>query len=160
MSKLSELLRREIWSERTAKIASVGFLLLALSGFGWVWLYWNWVTPLERYTAKTALREIQELRDPQIVKSATYSNLIAEARQEVGKCNSRAILPTDRSVAWDLHTDLEATVTAEQLQQSPDEYAEALVAVGQNKQKVIAFQEWLGRSTEERIEKNLGIKKN
>jgi hypothetical protein len=95
MSRLTELLHKEIWTKRTFRIIA----LVALS-FGCIALLWaGWTTPKEKRLARVAIEKADLIEDPESLSQAEFDVKYADAMKAAANAKDSAITLQDQTVA-------------------------------------------------------------
>jgi hypothetical protein len=95
MSRLSELLHKEIWTKRTSRIIA----LVALS-FCCIALLWaGWTTPKEKRLARVAIEKADLIKDPESLSQAEFDVKFSDAKRAAANAKDSAITLQDQKVA-------------------------------------------------------------
>jgi len=161
MGKLSEQLRREIWSKRTTRIIWIVLLFLLLAGYGCQLLYKYWVTPRERKAAAAALQSVRALRDAETADEPIYAARLQEAKSRVARCNAVRITERDWFAEIRLEGYIHGIEFSRALWESPYEDISGKLSVDKSlKLAKLEKLKVLEDRSYDSFEKELGIKKN
>src|SRR6266487_3582836 len=95
MSKVSELLHKEIWTKRTSRIIALVALLFCCIALLWA----GWTTPREKRLARVAIEKSDRITDPGSLSQAEFDVKYADAMKAAVNAKDSAITLQDRRLA-------------------------------------------------------------
>jgi hypothetical protein len=95
MSKVSELLHKEIWTKRTSRIIALVALLFCCIALLWA----GWTTPREKRLARVAIEKSDRITDPGSLSQAEFDVKYADAMKAAANAKDSAITLQDQRLA-------------------------------------------------------------
>jgi hypothetical protein len=99
MSKLLEVLSKEVWTKRTSRIIAVVAVALCCIALFWI----GWTTPREKRLAIVVIEKADSITDPESLSQAEFDAEYADAMEAATNAENEAITLQDRVVATLVH---------------------------------------------------------
>jgi hypothetical protein len=95
MTKISQLLHRQLWSKRTSWM----IFAVLIAGCGLAWLFADWVTPRERQLIQETINKADDVASPEILSSSEFEKQNTVLLQLADKAASMQITERDKIAA-------------------------------------------------------------
>jgi hypothetical protein len=95
MSRLSELLHKEIWTKRTSRIIALVALLFCCIALLWA----GWTTPRKKRLARVTIEKADLITDPKSLSQAEFDAKFSDAMKAAANAKDSAITSQDQTVA-------------------------------------------------------------